>query len=317
MPVGSRAACGGLHRGCERNRIPSLLAELSHNNSSHMPEIIYTIREMQEFADRARMAGQRIGLVPTMGFLHAGHLSLVRQARADADVVVVSVFVNPTQFGQGEDFKEYPRDLDRDCELLDEVGAQVVFAPSVEEMYPPNYQTHVSVVGLTQSLCGPFRPGHFQGVTTVVTKLLASTKPHFAVFGQKDAQQAIVIRRMVRDLNFDVDIRVAPTVREKDGLAMSSRNTYLSRQERAQATVLYESLQQAEALVKGRERKAERIVRSMRKLIEAKPSARIDYVSIVNAEDLQPVDRLCGEVLIAVAVWIGKARLIDNIQLKV
>lgn len=247
-----------------------------------------------------------------MGFLHEGHLSLIRGGVALADVVVVSVFVNPTQFGPGEDFDRYPRDIDRDCRLVGEAGGHVVFAPSVDEMYPPGFATHVGVGGLTETLCGPSRPGHFEGVTTIVAKLLAAAKPHVAVFGQKDAQQAIVIQHMVRDLNLDVQIVVSPTVREKDGLALSSRNIHLSAQERADAVVLFQCLEQASALVGEGERDASRIIEQMSRLIQVKPSARIDYVAIVDAERLQPVDTLSGRVLIALAVFIGKTRLIDN-----
>ena len=277
-----------------------------------MPEVICTVRQMQRFADRARSDGRCIGLVPTMGSLHEGHLSLIRRAGALADVVVVSVFVNPTQFGLGEDFDRYPRDLDRDCRLVEEAGGHVVFAPSADEMYPPGFATRVRVDRLTETLCGLSRPGHFEGVTTVVAKLLAATKPHAAVFGQKDAQQAIVVQRMVRDLNVDVQIVVSPTVREEDGLALSSRNIYLSAGERADAVVLYQCLELAKALIRDGERNASRIVEEMSRRIQAKPSARIDYVAIVDTELLEPMGTLSGRVLIALAVYIGKTRLIDN-----
>ncbi|HID94976.1 MAG TPA: pantoate--beta-alanine ligase [Candidatus Latescibacteria bacterium] len=279
--------------------------------------IVETISEMQSLADVARSRGHRVGLVPTMGFLHEGHLSLVRLAKQKAGFIVVSIFVNPTQFGPGEDYQEYPRDFNRDCQLLEGLGIDVVFAPSASEMYPPGYLTYVEVEEITRKLCGISRPTHFRGVTTVVTKLFCAVKPHLAVFGQKDAQQVIVIKRMVRDLNFDIDIVVAPTVREPDGLAMSSRNLYLSEQERKDATVLYESLQRAKALIETGERDARRIIDLVEQMISHKKTARIDYVAVVDTERLEPMDRLSGEVLIALAVRFGRARLIDNVVVEV
>lgn len=280
--------------------------------------MIEHIADMQCWADGVRCDGARIGLVPTMGFLHEGHLSLIRRARAQADQVVVSVFVNPTQFDPGEDFQQYPRDFERDLCLVRATGGDVVFAPSVEEMYPDGYSTYVQVEGLTEGLCGASRSGHFRGVTTVVTKLLCAVRPHFAVFGQKDAQQAFVIRRMVRDLNMGIGIVIAPTVREPDGLAMSSRNAYLSLEERPHAAVLFQALDDARTRIESGERNADRIIRAVRERILAEPVQKtVDYVVVVDTERLQPMVALKGEVLIAVAVWLGKARLIDNMIVSV
>jgi pantoate--beta-alanine ligase len=279
-------------------------------------QIIRAISDMQRAADALRAAGRRIGFVPTMGYLHAGHASLIRQARKQSDAVVVSIFVNPAQFGPGEDYQTYPRDFDRDLRLIREAGGDTVFTPAEEEMYPPDATTFVQVEKLTGVLCGASRPGHFRGVTTVVTKLLTAVKPHLAIFGQKDAQQALVIRRMVRDLNLDVDILIAPTLRESDGLAMSSRNVYLTPEERSEATVLYQAIRLARQMVEAGERDAERVIRKMRDLISERPSARIDYIAVVDTRGLEPVDRLTGEVLVAVAVRFGRARLIDNVILK-
>lgn len=275
-------------------------------------KFIKRIRDMQAWADEARACGERIGFVPTMGYLHEGHLSLVRLAKGSSDRTVVSIFVNPIQFGPQEDYERYPRDLERDMGLLRDLGVDVVFAPSVEEMYPEGFCTYVNVEGLTEGLCGAYRPGHFRGVTTVVTKLFLAVKPHLAVFGRKDAQQAFVIKRMVRDLNMDVEIVVGPTVREGDGLAMSSRNTYLSPEERKQATVLYRALLRAKELIEGGERDTKVIVGEMEGIVREAPSARVEYIEIVDTEKLKPVSRIDGEVLVALAVWIGSTRLIDN-----
>ncbi len=280
-------------------------------------KIIKQVQQMQELAEQTRTKGLKVGLVPTMGFLHEGHLSLIRLAREKADFVVVSIFVNPTQFGPDEDYQAYPRDLKRDCRLIGQSGGDVVFAPSAEEMYPKGYCTFVEVKGITRKLCGASRPTHFRGVTTVVTKLFYIVKPHFAVFGQKDAQQAIVIERLVKDLNFEIKIVVAPTVREPDGLAMSSRNRYLSEQEREDATVLYRALQRAKNMVESGERRANRVIATMEKMISEKPTAQIDYIAVVDTQQLEPLEQLSGEVLIALAVRFDRARLIDNIILSV
>ena len=280
-------------------------------------EILNKIREMQRFSDAIRAEEKRIGLVPTMGYLHEGHLSLIQLAVQKADLAVVSVFVNPTQFGPTEDFETYPRDFDRDLGRIEKAGGTVVFAPSVEEMYPSQCCTYVEVEELTSGLCGPFRPGHFRGVTTVVAKLFNAVKPHLAVFGQKDAQQALVIKRMARDLNMDVEIVVGPTVRERDGLAMSSRNVHLTPEERRNAPVLYESLKRAEGMIRDGERRVTRITSAMREKIDARLKAEIDYISIVDAEQLQPLEEVKGEILIALAARVSKVRLIDNIMLSV
>lgn len=255
------------------------------------------------------------GFVPTMGYLHEGHLSLVRRARAENDHVAVSIFVNPTQFGPHEDYNRYPRDLERDLQLLAPLGVELVFAPPVEEMYPPGFQTWVVVEEVSRPLEGAARPGHFRGVATVVTKLFNILQPDRAYFGQKDAQQTVVIRRMVQDLNIPVEIVVCPTVREPDGLAMSSRNTYLSPEERQAATVLFRALQAAKARYEEGERDAERLRAVMREVIQAEPLARLDYVSVADPETLQELSRVEDRALLSLAVYIGKTRLIDNILL--
>jgi len=280
-------------------------------------QVITKIREMQQTAERLRRDGKIIGFVPTMGYLHEGHLSLLRIARQKSDVTVMSIFVNPTQFGPNEDFDRYPRNFARDEKLAEANGCDIVFYPSIEEMYPQPYLTYVNVEKITTGLCGASRPGFFRGVTTVVTKLFNIVKPHLAVFGQKDAQQAIVVRQMVRDLNFDLEIVIAPIVREPDGLAMSSRNTYLSESERKEAVVLYKALMHAKKLIEAGERDAEFLKREMSKIINSAPSARIDYVAIVDAYQLRELLKLEGEVLIALAVWIGNTRLIDNLIITV
>ncbi len=276
-------------------------------------QIIKTVKEMQALADKLRRDGKKIGLVPTMGFLHAGHLSLTRIARKESDWVVVSIFVNPLQFGPAEDYVRYPRDFERDESLLAKEGVDVIFYPESAEIYPSDFSSSVEVKKLTGTLCGKSRPGHFQGVTTVVAKLFNSVKPDKAIFGQKDAQQAFVIKRMVRDLNFDIEIVIAPTIREPDGLAMSSRNVYLSPKERKAAVVLFQALTRAENLIGQGESDAKKIIKKIKALILANPHARIDYISIVDTEKLQPIKKVTGEVLVAVAVWFGKTRLIDNI----
>ena len=275
------------------------------------------IAQMREAAKRAREEGKLIAFVPTMGFFHEGHLSLIRKANEVGDLVVVSSFVNPSQFGPGEDYENYPRDPERDRRLAQENGTDILFSPSVEEMYPQGHSTWVEVEGLTEVLCGKSRPGHFRGVTTVVAKLFLIVQPHYAIFGQKDYQQAQVIKRMVEDLNFDLKILVEPIVREPDGLAMSSRNLYLTPAQRKEATLLYRSLLRAKELVEGGERDAERVSALIKEMIAPLPSAKIDYVSVVDGENLRPLSKLTGKVLIALAVKIGRARLIDNILISV
>jgi pantoate--beta-alanine ligase len=276
-------------------------------------QVVTSVREMQRIADETRRRGIIIGLVPTMGFLHEGHLSLIRRSKDEAELTVVSIFVNPLQFGPHEDFDRYPRAFEHDTDLVGQAGGDIVFAPGHEEMYPQGFTTFVEVQRLTEGLCGASRPGHFRGVTTVVAKLFCTVKPHIAVFGQKDAQQAVVIKRMVQDLNFDVKIIVCPTVREEDGLAMSSRNAYLSPAERNDATVLYASLRLAEEMIGQGVRDAQQIVETMRRLILSKPSARIDYIAVVDGHSLEPLLEVRDGAMILLAVWIGQTRLIDNV----
>lgn len=266
--------------------------------------------------DAERAAGRRIGLVPTMGALHEGHLSLVRIAREHADFVIVSVFVNPTQFGPGEDFDRYPRDLDADVAALAREGVACVFAPEVDEMYPEGDATRVRVERLTEGLCGRSRPGHFEGVTTVVARLFNAARPHVAVFGQKDYQQLAAIRRMARDLLFDVEVIGAPTLREPDGLAMSSRNAYLGAEARAQAWALYAALLEARERVRAGERDAVGLLAAARRRIAKAPLAEVDYVELRDAESLEPVERIERPALLAVAVRFAGARLIDNLVLE-
>ena len=279
-------------------------------------KVVDTITRMSTLVKMYKKEGRSISLVPTMGYLHEGHLSLVRAARKHTDVVVMSIFVNPIQFGPKEDLEKYPRDLKRDEELATAAGADIIFSPAVKDMYPAGYSTYVNVEGLTGVLCGASRAGHFRGVATVVNKLFEIVRPDIAYFGQKDAQQAVVIKRMADDLNMAIEIRVMPVVREPDGLAMSSRNIYLSADERKDALVLYGSLKKAEDLILSGERDAGKIMRLTRELINTVASAKIDYVSIVDASDLKEVATIAGDVLIAVAVFIGKTRLIDNIIMK-
>lgn len=275
------------------------------------------IGRMQGISDSLREEKRTIGLVPTMGFLHEGHLSLVDEANKNADVTVASIFVNPTQFAPDEDFKDYPRDIERDKEFLENRGCSFLFYPRKEEMYGEHYKTEVIVNELSQLLCGLKRKTHFRGVTTVVAKLFNIIKPHVAVFGQKDGQQVIIIKRMVKDLNFDIKIIVAPTVREKDGLALSSRNMYLTKREREEAPVIYHSLKEAETMIKNGERKTDKIVKRMRDIISDRETAQIEYIEIVDTRELRSLEEIRGEVLVAVACQFGKARLIDNIMVKV
>jgi pantoate--beta-alanine ligase len=281
--------------------------------------LLGTVSEMHGFAEDRRREGRRIAVVPTMGALHEGHLTLIRRAKEQADVVIVTLFVNPTQFGRGEDFERYPRNRDRDQELAAQAGADVLFAPAAQTMYPDGYHTFVSVESITAVLEGAVRPGHFRGVATIVTKLLNCTKPHVAVFGQKDAQQAAVIRRLVSDLNFDVEIVVVPTVRESDGLAMSSRNSYLTPADRAQAPVLFRALREAERRVLEGGRDAVTIRGTMEVMIRTETSAAIDYLSIADAATLQEQTTLQSgrEILISLAARFGSTRLIDNVQVVV
>jgi pantoate--beta-alanine ligase len=276
-------------------------------------EIIQRILQMKEVSKEARSEGKIIGLVPTMGYLHDGHLSLVREARKMSDLVVVSIFVNPTQFGPNEDFNTYPRDVTRDADLLTAEDVDYLFVPKAEEMYPENYHTFVKVRELGERMCGVSRPTHFEGVTTVVNKLFHIVYPHFGFFGQKDAQQLILIQRMVRDLNMDVEIVPLPIVREADGLAMSSRNVRLSPDERAAAPVIHLALEHAKSKIEQGERKSKVLIKQIREEIESEPLARIDYVSITDMTELKDVKTIKGKCLIAVAVFFAKTRLIDNL----
>jgi pantoate--beta-alanine ligase len=268
---------------------------------------------MKELSKKARSEGKIIGFIPTMGYLHEGHLSLVREARKMADIAVVSIFVNPAQFAPGEDFENYPRDITRDAEMLAGENVDFVFVPKTEEMYPEKYLTYVSVRELGEKLEGVTRPLHFEGVTTVVMKLFHIVDPHFAFFGQKDAQQLVIVRKMVRDLNMDVEIIRVPIVREADGLAMSSRNVYLSPEQRVAAPVLFKALQHAQGLIEKGERKTKTILKAMRELIEQEPLAKIDYISATDLVELKDLKSIKGKCLISLAVYFGTTRLIDNI----
>ena len=278
--------------------------------------IVTTAREMTGLAATARAAGRRIGFVPTMGALHEGHLSLVARARAECDEVVVSIFVNPLQFGPTEDYAAYPRDGERDAALCRAAGVTTLFAPAEGEVHLTDHHTWITVAGLEDALCGRSRPGHFRGVATVVAKLFAIVRPHAAYFGEKDAQQLRIIRRMVRDLHLDVAVTGCPTVRAPDGLAMSSRNAYLSADERRAAPVLQRALAAAAMSVRAGETDAARLVSEVRAAIAAEPLARLDYAEAVDDETLEPVGEIRRPVLLAVAASFGKARLIDNVVLQ-
>ncbi|MEK6691015.1 MAG: pantoate--beta-alanine ligase [Nitrospirota bacterium] len=276
-------------------------------------EIIENIASMHALSERKRMEGKLIGFVPTMGFLHEGHLSLIREAKKLSDMVIVSIFVNPTQFKPNEDYDKYPRDLEGDTKKVNSAGGDIIFAPSARDMYPDGYLTYVNVEGITETLCGISRPGHFRGVTTVVTKLFNIVKPHKAFFGQKDYQQSVIIKKMVRDLNMDIDIILLPTVREHDGLAMSSRNSFLSTEERKVAPVLYRALIMASEMVKNGEKNTRKIYSEMKRMIENESLVVIDYIAITDPENLRDISVIEGKTLIALAVRIGDTRLIDNI----
>ena len=267
-------------------------------------------------AEACRSAQRPLGLVPTMGYLHQGHLALVRRARGENAALAVSIFVNPTQFGPGEDLPTYPRDMDRDLALLKKEGADLVFAPSVGEMYPQGMNTWVEVQGLSQRLEGEYRPGHFRGVATVVAKLLNIVRPDRAYFGQKDGQQTAVVKRLVKDLNMGVDVVVVPTVREADGLAMSSRNVHLSEEERRAASVLYHALRGAKRLWEGVQHDGEMLRGAVRRVLEKEPLVgKIDYVSVADLATLEELDTATIPAMVSVAAWLGKTRLIDNVVL--
>jgi pantoate--beta-alanine ligase len=277
-----------------------------------MIQVIPTIKEMQHSSDQFRVEGKRIALVPTMGYLHEGHLSLVRKARERADVVVVSIFVNPIQFGPKEDLSSYPRDFDRDKALLEKEKTDIVFFPDVTEMYPERFSTYVEVRDLGDHLCGLKREGHFIGVATVVTKLFNAVKPHFAVFGQKDYQQLKIIQRMVRDLNMDIEIIGLPTVREEGGLAMSSRNSYLNEDDRRKALLIHESMESVRMKVRSGEKDAARLKAEARRVLESSDGVDVEYVEICDSDTLEDVAKIETSTLLALAVRVGKTRLIDN-----
>ena len=278
-------------------------------------EVLRTNDEMTRWREERYRKGQIVGFVPTMGYFHQGHLALMEEALRRAQEVVVSIFVNPTQFSPGEDLDQYPRDLERDLELCRDLGVHAIFAPEVEEMYPPGFQTQVQVEDLTQNLCGQHRPGHFSGVALVVTKLFCAIRPHLAVLGEKDFQQLVVIKRLSEDLNLGVEIVAHPTVREPDGLAMSSRNKYLSAEERSSALTLSRSLLAARDMVAAGERRVDVLVARAKEMIEAEPHTRIQYVQVVDEETMTDIDEVTSKAVMAMAVFVGQARLIDNMRL--
>ncbi|MCG6983082.1 MAG: pantoate--beta-alanine ligase [Deltaproteobacteria bacterium] len=278
-------------------------------------EILRTTAEMARWRDECCRESRTVGFVPTMGYLHQGHLALVKEALRRADRVVVSIFVNPTQFSPGEDLDKYPRDFGRDLDLCRELGVDVIFAPEVEEMYPSGFQTRVLVDHLSQNLCGRYRRDFFSGVTLVVTKLFCAVRPHLAVFGEKDFQQSVVVKRLSKDLNLGVEIIPHPTVRESDGLAMSSRNTYLSKDERQSALALYRSLLAARELVQEGERRVEVLIDRTKAIIEAEAHCKIQYVQVVDEDTMVDIVEVTPKAVMAMAVFVGKARLIDNMRL--
>jgi pantoate--beta-alanine ligase len=281
-------------------------------------QIVKTIREMQNIAERFRCGGKIVAVVPTMGYLHRGHASLIKIARSRADVVITTIFVNPTQFAPNEDFNRYPRDFDHDKTIAQDAGTDIIFFPDVAEMYQKEFSSTVEVVGASKILEGAFRQTHFRGVTTVVAKLFHITKPHFAIFGQKDAQQAFIIQKMVKDLNFDIDIIIAPIVREEDGLALSSRNVYLNETERKNALVLYQSLQHTAQRIHTGEKNIPKLRAEIEKIIKGGNPAQIDYIAFVDPELFKEVEIFeSQEVLIALAVRFGSTRLIDNLRIQI
>ena len=275
--------------------------------------IINSPDEMHHRSEELRLQQKRIGIVPTMGSLHEGHLSLIDHIRSTCDIIILTIFVNPIQFGPGEDFKRYPRDNDRDIQLAEDSGVHILFMPDVQAMYPKNFDTYISVDSLTGVMCGARRPGHFKGVATIVAKLFHITQPHTAVFGQKDYQQSLVIRRMTQDLNFNINILVAPIIRENDGLALSSRNVYLSSAERKEAAVLYKSLTLAKTMIEEGATNRFSLISAIEELIAGNKCIKIDYIHIGDAETLESLEELNGPSVIAIAAHAGKARLIDNV----
>ncbi len=279
--------------------------------------IIRSIPQLIKVLSAYREQGKTIGFVPTMGYFHEGHLRLMREAKKGNDVCVVSLFVNPSQFGPKEDFSKYPRDFLRDSSMLSKENVDILFMPTDNDIYPSGYLTYVDVHKISQGLCGQYRPGHFRGVATIVAKLLNMVQPTTLYLGQKDAQQVAVLRAMVRDLNFPTIVKVVPTVRERDGLAMSSRNTYLTLQQRQEATVLFQALNMAKKNIIDGEKSSNKVVKMVEAMIKQQSSGKIEYVACVNAETLEPLDKIVGDVLVAVAVYFGKTRLIDNIIVRV
>jgi pantoate--beta-alanine ligase len=275
-------------------------------------QIINHIPDMQRWSETQRLAGKKIACVPTMGFLHEGHLSLVREGKKRGDVVVVTIFVNPMQFNQASDFDKYPRNVEQDQRMLEEIGTDVLFYPTAPEMYPENFQTAVEVDKVSKPLCGAFRPGHFRGVTTVVAKLFNIVKPHFALFGEKDFQQCVVIQRMVKDLNFDLEIIPMPTIRETDGIAMSSRNARLSEAERRTSLCISRALNQAQKMVTGGERQSEKILQMVRDTLTQDGGVRLEYASLCHPETLEETSHVSEKTVLAIAAWVGDVRLIDN-----
>ncbi len=280
-------------------------------------KVIHSPKEIQRITKSIKKSGKSIGFIPTMGALHVGHLSLIRKALKDNSITVVSIFVNPIQFGPKEDLNKYPRSISKDIAICKKEGVDFVYLPSLKDMYPDGFGTIVNVLGLTDGLCGVFRPGHFKGVTTVVNKLFNLIHPDSAYFGQKDCQQALVINKMVKDLNIPVIVKVVPTKRERDGLAMSSRNIYLSPQERKDAALLYQGLKLARRLIKQGDHNAALVINKIRKFLKQSKTICPQYISIVDLKDFKPVKILKGKVLIALAAFIGKTRLIDNIIVRI
>ncbi|AEF17939.1 Pantothenate synthetase [Thermoanaerobacterium xylanolyticum LX-11] len=275
--------------------------------------VVEKIKDVREIIKSQKKQNKKIGLVPTMGYLHEGHLSLIKKAKENSDFVCASIFVNPIQFGPNEDYNKYPRDIERDIKLLENQGCDLVFIPSVEEMYPNERLTTITVSKITDKLCGAYRPGHFDGVCTVVAKLFNIFAPDIAVFGQKDAQQVAVIKKMVEDLNIPVEIIASPIVRDEDGLALSSRNTYLTYEERHAALILNKSLKVAEKLLVSGERSAEKVLDAVRKTLESEPQCKVQYVSCVHPDTLEDLTTIGDKALIAIACYIGNTRLIDNL----
>lgn len=280
-------------------------------------KVVHTIKEVREIVKEWKKDGLSVGFVPTMGYLHEGHKSLILKSVSQNDRTVVSDFVNPTQFGPTEDLARYPRDLKRDSELVESAGADLLFNPEPSEMYPPHFTTTVNTTEVTEHLCGARRPVHFGGVCQVLTKLFNIVTPDRAYFGQKDAQQLAVVKRFVRDLNFDIEIIGCPIIREDDGLAKSSRNTYLSKEERKAAVILYKSLMKGKALIEAGERSSKKVIDEITKVLNTEPLAKVDYVSVVDNINIQPIDTIKGEVLVAIAVYIGTTREIDNFIIEV